>query len=164
MARRPSTISTTSLVSSNARVESGPSDYFEGSLSNVNGRARLPSRTSPIKLAKYQTDDRPIDPDELFTQCTVAEVKAFQLQLRFELRSFALQLLTGCRTDADAKQEELRLMVGCVCRVVNSFQKLELPRIHAGITGSDIAISYRLPLPSYPLHDHPNMSKTLWKR
>ncbi|KAF7979429.1 hypothetical protein HWV62_42566 [Athelia sp. TMB] len=97
MARRPSTISTTSLVSSNARVESGPSDYFEGSLSNVNGRARLPPRTSPIKLAKYQTDDRPIDPDELFTQCTVAEVKAFQLQLR---------------TDADAKQEELRLMVG----------------------------------------------------
>ena len=127
MARRPSTVSTTSRVSSNVRIDSGPSDYFEGSLSNVNGRARLPSRTSPITLAKYQTDDRRIDPDELFTQRTVAEVKAFQLQLRSALQRFALQLLTDCRTDADAKQEELRLMVGCVCGFTSSAQSPELP-------------------------------------
>ncbi|KZP25394.1 hypothetical protein FIBSPDRAFT_1041536 [Athelia psychrophila] len=95
MARRPSTASTSSHVSLNARVEPG---YFDAPLSNINARAHLPSlRTSSSTLAKYQDDDRRVNPDDLFTQRTVAEVKAFQQQLR---------------NDADAKQEELRLMVG----------------------------------------------------
>ncbi|KAJ7293153.1 hypothetical protein C8J57DRAFT_1161634 [Mycena rebaudengoi] len=54
-----------------------------------------PRRPSVSKLPPPDTSD--LDPDELFTKCTVAEVKFAQQRLR---------------ADADAKQEELRLMVG----------------------------------------------------
>ncbi|KAF8167632.1 hypothetical protein B0H34DRAFT_24536 [Crassisporium funariophilum] len=49
------------------------------------------------KSAKFPKDGLNINPDELFTKYTVSEVKAVQQRLR---------------TDAEAKQEELRLMVG----------------------------------------------------
>lgn len=46
---------------------------------------------------KHQNDRLNVDPNELFTRHTIAEVRTVQHRLR---------------TDADAKQEELRLMVG----------------------------------------------------
>ncbi|KAF9567030.1 hypothetical protein CPC08DRAFT_65181 [Agrocybe pediades] len=72
------------------------SDYFQQS----------PSPASALQAANYQaslassrppTDGLNLSPDELFTKHTVSEVKAVQQRLR---------------ADADAKQEELRLMVG----------------------------------------------------
>ncbi|KAK2461556.1 hypothetical protein APHAL10511_006019 [Amanita phalloides] len=59
------------------------------------------SPTSPVyhhsDTFKPQNDDLSIDPDELFTKCTISEVKAVQQKLRAE---------------ADHKKQELRVMVG----------------------------------------------------
>lgn len=84
MARRASTVSTTSLVSSTARVESVQSGYFDAStsLTKVNGQGHPQSRSASGNLPKYHQHDSRIDPDELFTQRTVVEVKAVQSQLR----------------------------------------------------------------------------------
>lgn len=57
------------------------------------------------------------DPDDLFTKHTVAEVKVIQRRLRSVLLEYSLNansIFFSTRADADAKQEELRLMVGCV--------------------------------------------------
>lgn len=65
---------------------------------------------------KHQNDRLNVDPDELFTRHTIAEVRTVQHRLRYyhfnDLRTVGL--ISHHRTDADAKQEELRLMVGCV--------------------------------------------------
>ena len=57
-----------------------------------------------------------MDADDLFTQYTVAEVKSVQKQLRRVMLVLLdrrdVQPSTKFRADADAKQEELRLMVG----------------------------------------------------
>ncbi|KAK7064081.1 hypothetical protein R3P38DRAFT_2492769 [Favolaschia claudopus] len=59
--------------------------------------AEAPPLTRRFSVTKLPTDVSELDPDELFTRHTVAEVKVVQQRLR---------------ADADAKQEELRLMVG----------------------------------------------------
>lgn len=56
-----------------------------------------------------------VDPDDLFTKYTVAEVRFIQNRLRyFSLACATKNSNIHCRADADAKQEELRIMVGCV--------------------------------------------------
>lgn len=57
-----------------------------------------------------------VEPDELFAKYTIAEVKARQAQLRYRVSLFTLDALTkyATRADAEAKQEDLRIMVGCV--------------------------------------------------
>lgn len=50
-----------------------------------------------MQPTRVQDETPDIDPDELFAKCTISEVKAKQVQLR---------------SDAEAKQEELRVMVG----------------------------------------------------
>src|SRR6266404_7103553 len=58
------------------------------------------------------------DPDELFRKFSVSEVKQVHQRLLCVLSILAsgfCVLMPVCdRSDADAKQEELRLMVGCV--------------------------------------------------
>ncbi|KAG9314052.1 hypothetical protein JVU11DRAFT_4831 [Chiua virens] len=55
------------------------------------------SQSSSLTSTKSQDDVAGIDPDEFFAMYTIAEVKARQAQLR---------------ADAEAKQEDLRIMVG----------------------------------------------------
>ncbi|OBZ79452.1 hypothetical protein A0H81_01207 [Grifola frondosa] len=103
MARRPSTVSLGSLPDITLRSVSnlaGPSS--NGSTGIIEGHVKsLPrSTSSSTKLNGFAGPDgstNEIDPDELFTKHTVSEVKAIQRRLR---------------NNADAKQEELRLMVG----------------------------------------------------
>ncbi|KAH7886120.1 hypothetical protein F5I97DRAFT_1809356 [Phlebopus sp. FC_14] len=96
MARRPSVASLGSPLGLSDRSRSSSSAT---ALSVLTPAAKLPHSTSqaPIVSSRPQDDTAVIDPDELFTKYTVAEVKAKQIQLR---------------ADAEAKQEELRIMVG----------------------------------------------------
>lgn len=90
MARRASTVSTTSLASFHPREDNVQSPkYQESLLSNkiVNGHGppQLPPRTSSLSVntvLKHQDDTPSIDPDQLFAQRTITEVKAVQVQLR----------------------------------------------------------------------------------
>jgi hypothetical protein len=55
------------------------------------------------------------DPDRLFTKHTISEVKVIQQRLRYVTTPFSNAVGQSDlypRTDADAKQEELRVMVG----------------------------------------------------
>jgi hypothetical protein len=56
--------------------------------------------------------------DELFTRNSVAQVKEIQRRLRYtrptDESTYWMLTCATSRNDADAKQEELRLMVGCV--------------------------------------------------
>lgn len=80
----------------------------------------LTSRTSSLAnavSASARQEDY-VDQDALFTKHTVAEIRVVQRRLRCVYPRYRLStsLHFGilCRTDADGKQEELRLMVGCV--------------------------------------------------
>jgi len=57
-----------------------------------------------------------LDPDRLFTRHTISEVKVIQQRLRYVSIPAPLllanQVSIRFRADADAKQEELRVMVG----------------------------------------------------
>ncbi|KAJ6520000.1 Vps51/Vps67 domain-containing protein [Mycena sanguinolenta] len=88
MSRRPSALSF-----------SLPAPLANGSAKAVQSPTALeaPAPTRRGSVSKLPTDISELDPDELFTKYTVAEVKLAQQRLR---------------ADADAKQEELRLMVG----------------------------------------------------
>ncbi|KAH7908005.1 hypothetical protein BJ138DRAFT_1158672 [Hygrophoropsis aurantiaca] len=104
MARRPSTISVVSFGSSKGVAASLKSPTTaQASLSPSISVSKLPRSTSSthptntLNDSKLQDEIVDLDPDELFTKCTIAEVKAKQVQLR---------------ADAEAKQEELRIMVG----------------------------------------------------
>ncbi|KAJ7597522.1 Vps51/Vps67 domain-containing protein [Mycena floridula] len=101
MSRRPSVLS---LLSPS---QSSPNGHAMAISPPVRHSARTPS-VSQLPL----TED--LDPDDLFAQYTVSEVKFVQNRLR---RVSSLILLhteaeDTYRADADAKQEELRLMVG----------------------------------------------------
>ncbi|KAF8216035.1 hypothetical protein K438DRAFT_1799963 [Mycena galopus ATCC 62051] len=88
MSRRPSALS----LSLPAPLANGPVKLVQSS--------STPEAPAPLRrpsVSKLPTDISELDPDELFTKYTVAEVKFAQQRLR---------------ADADAKQEELRLMVG----------------------------------------------------
>ena len=61
-----------------------------------------------------------MDPDELFTKYSVAEVRNVQMRLRCVYSGqpsdsrIVKNMTVVYRADADAKKEELRIMVGCV--------------------------------------------------
>lgn len=59
------------------------------------------------------------NPDELLEKLSVSEVKGVQQKLRYVVnllrRCYEIQNAMKCRHNAEAKQQELRLMVGCVC-------------------------------------------------
>jgi len=91
MARRASTISTTSLTAFKTHADSILSPgYFDASpssaVTSANGQVRPPLRTSSLstyRFPKHNNDNPYIDPDDLFAQRTVAEVKSVQMQLRW---------------------------------------------------------------------------------
>jgi hypothetical protein len=62
--------------------------------------------------------DQDFNTDELFTKHTISEIRLIQNRLRYVLyRSLSgvyIILMFVSRTDADARKEELRQMVGCV--------------------------------------------------
>ncbi|KAG6897112.1 hypothetical protein C0992_003966 [Termitomyces sp. T32_za158] len=93
MSRRPSAISTSTSAPALAN----------GHVSLLSPLEKHPTRSTravSMTVSTPAVDDTlgtSIDPDELFTKHTISEVKATQQRLR---------------ADADAKQEELRLMVG----------------------------------------------------
>ncbi|KAG2062297.1 hypothetical protein BDR06DRAFT_868711 [Suillus hirtellus] len=101
MARRPSTVSVASIGSIKNLAELShltSASTFAPSPSAPNFPRSVPStHFSSVQSTKVQDETADIDPDELFAKCTIPEVKAKQVQLR---------------SDAEAKQEELRVMVG----------------------------------------------------
>ncbi|KAG1828105.1 hypothetical protein EV424DRAFT_1318721 [Suillus variegatus] len=101
MARRPSTVSVASFGSIKNLAELShltSASTFAPSPSAPNFPRSVPStHFSSVQSTRVQDETADIDPDELFAKCTIPEVKAKQVQLR---------------SDAEAKQEELRVMVG----------------------------------------------------
>ncbi|KDQ63279.1 hypothetical protein JAAARDRAFT_188871 [Jaapia argillacea MUCL 33604] len=104
MARRPSATSIGSLASPAASLKALPNLSQPVTLSvdpRTNGQGypspRSAAHSSRSLLGTLENNVDDVDPDELFTRHTVAEVKWYQQRLR---------------ADAEAKQEELRLMVG----------------------------------------------------
>ncbi|TFY52541.1 hypothetical protein EVG20_g10506 [Dentipellis fragilis] len=100
MAGRRPAVSVSSVASSSAAPQSTKS-ASQGSPSLAKFRpptSPWPPRSASIATLPGRNDvDVTLDPDELFTKYTISEVKGVQQRLR---------------SDADAKQEELRLMVG----------------------------------------------------
>jgi len=90
MARRASTISTTSLAAFKTYADSvqSPGDFDalpSSAVTSANGQVQPPLRTSSLSTYSFlkHNDDNPyMDPDDLFTQRTVAEVKSVQMRLR----------------------------------------------------------------------------------
>ncbi|CAL1695010.1 unnamed protein product [Somion occarium] len=105
MARRPSVVSLSSVNSSGSLPKLGqlPSlsqSFSQSSRASANSSRWLSSRTASGNGkvgTNIQQDEHAANPDELFVKHTVAEVKGIQQKLRH---------------DADAKQQELRVMVG----------------------------------------------------
>ncbi|KAG2044453.1 hypothetical protein BDR03DRAFT_849416 [Suillus americanus] len=101
MARRPSTVSVASFGSIKSLAELShltSVSTFAPSPSALMFPRSVPSTHSPsVQSTRVQDETADIDPDELFAKCTIPEVRAKQVQLR---------------SDAEAKQEELRVMVG----------------------------------------------------
>ncbi|KAF8445590.1 hypothetical protein L210DRAFT_3528000 [Boletus edulis BED1] len=95
MARRPSTVSVASLASSKAPLEPLRSSGAASILSPL--ASQLPQTISQSVGVKSQDNVVDIEPDELFARSTIAEVRTKQAQ---------------SRADAEAKQEDLRIMVG----------------------------------------------------
>ncbi|KAF7307063.1 hypothetical protein MIND_00499400 [Mycena indigotica] len=85
MSRRPSQLSISS-----------PGPLLNGSAQATQSPVTQEAAQRPL-VGKLAGDSSEMDPDMLFTKCTIAEVKIAKDKLR---------------ADADAKQEELRLMVG----------------------------------------------------
>ncbi|KAG0707485.1 hypothetical protein DFH29DRAFT_979807 [Suillus ampliporus] len=101
MARRPSTVSVASFGSIKSLAElshSTSAATFAPSPSALKFPHSVSfTHSSSAQLTRGQDETVDIDPDELFAKCTIPEVRAKQIQLR---------------SDAEAKQEELRVMVG----------------------------------------------------
>ncbi|KAG1757157.1 hypothetical protein EDB19DRAFT_14932 [Suillus lakei] len=99
MARRPSTVSVASIGSIKSLAELSHSTLtFAPSPSALKFPHSVPfTHSSSVQSTRVQDENADIDPDELFAKCTIPEVRAKQIQLR---------------SDAEAKQEELRVMVG----------------------------------------------------
>ena len=87
MARRPSTVSVTSLASSKALLESVRSQDAVSVLSPLASKLplRVISRSGSLTSSKSQDDVVDFDPDELFAKYTITEVKARQAQLRYSI-------------------------------------------------------------------------------
>ncbi|KAG1783507.1 hypothetical protein EV702DRAFT_1194 [Suillus placidus] len=100
MARRPSTVSVASFgsIKSLAELSHSTSAPTFAPPSPLKFPRSVPStHSSSVQSTRVQDETADIDPDELFAKCTIPEVRAKQVQLR---------------SDAEAKQEELRVMVG----------------------------------------------------
>ncbi|KAI0095095.1 hypothetical protein BDY19DRAFT_988865 [Irpex rosettiformis] len=101
MSRRPSVASLSSIGSGLMKPISLPTvSESRSKTSQSNGSLVAPSRSVSLSAnleAILERNPDSWDPDELFTKHIIAEVKTIQQRLR---------------GDADAKQEELRLMVG----------------------------------------------------
>ncbi|KAG2350807.1 hypothetical protein BDR05DRAFT_869263 [Suillus weaverae] len=100
MARRPSTVSVASFGSIKSLAE--PSHSTSASTFAPPSPLKFPrsvpsTHSSSVQSTRVQDETADIDPDELFAKYTIPEVRAKQVQLR---------------SDAEAKQEELRVMVG----------------------------------------------------
>lgn len=82
----------------------------------ISPTVRTPSYPSGFPSAVIQKELTNLTPDELFSKYSVAEVKAVQKRLKCAVNysSPATANHVPDRADADAKQEELRLMVGLV--------------------------------------------------
>ncbi|KAG2156643.1 uncharacterized protein EDB93DRAFT_1079446 [Suillus bovinus] len=96
MARRPSTVSVASFGSIKNLPELShltSASTFAPSPSAL----KFPRSVSSTHFSRVQDGTADIDPDDLFAKYTIPEVRAKQVQLR---------------SDAEAKQEELRIMVG----------------------------------------------------
>ncbi|KAF8922039.1 hypothetical protein CPB85DRAFT_1265631 [Mucidula mucida] len=104
MSRRPSIMSVSGSSSSmaNGHATKPVSPPMSRDISSPSSRK--------LSLSKLPSADD-LEPDELFAKYTVSEVKFVQHQLR---------------ADADAKQEELRLMVGTV-NATATFCRRRLP-------------------------------------
>nr|BDD37083.1 hypothetical protein [Rhizopogon roseolus] len=101
MARRPSTLSVVSSGSLKGLPDvpySGSAPIFASSPPALKFTRSVPlAHSSSGQSTRAQDEAARINTDELFLKCTIAEVRAKQVQLR---------------SDAEAKQEELRIMVG----------------------------------------------------
>ncbi|TFK36962.1 hypothetical protein BDQ12DRAFT_608918 [Crucibulum laeve] len=93
MARRPSIPTSASFASPGQPAFQSP-ELADNTPALQSSHSAYPRSAS---FSKQTNDALNLDPDELFTKYTVSEVKSVQQRLR---------------RDADAKQEELRLMVG----------------------------------------------------
>ena len=126
MARRPSAASMAKVPLSPITIERANSLQplsVLGSPSFLSfNNMRLPSRTVPLNAltdlgSSEETAKMDSEADELFTRNSVGQVKEIQRRLRYgkptNQRS-ACSHVRFSRNDADAKQEELRLMVGYV--------------------------------------------------
>jgi type VI protein secretion system component VasA len=85
MARRESIISTSSLPVPNSHVESLKSPTYIDPLPSTAISVSRPLRTSSLSTYSFPKSNNVtlhMDPDELFTQRTVGEVKSVQIQLR----------------------------------------------------------------------------------
>ena len=106
---------------SSARSLLSPSIHNEQTQRSPGISPAVYSFSKSLPSAKLPNEGLSLNPDELFTKYTVSEVRAVQYRLR--LNFFFLDLswqktYVVCRADADAKQEELRLMVGCAFLVM----------------------------------------------
>ena len=151
MARRPSTVSVASLASSRTPLESLRSPGAASVLSPPASKL-LRAISQSGSLTSTQDNAVDIEPDELFAKCTIAEVKTRQAQLRYSLPTLKLVPLTksATRAEAEAKQEDLRIMVGCV----EVFGVCPVSRRYLESAGNDTVIYFKPPPQSYPLQ-HP---------
>ena len=109
-----------SKVTSGASVHSLPESSSSKSKLLQNGSARSfsISTSSSMKTVNSLNHLHAMEPDEIFAKHTVHEVKSMLYRLRqvlLLLESSSITLETHDKTyraDVDAKQEELRLMVG----------------------------------------------------
>lgn len=119
---------------------------------------RLQKDLSSLSISNLSTQDD-VDPDQLFTKHSVSEVKFIQHRLRYRLGTMVCEyILTDlrCRAEADAKQEELRLMVGCVDR--HTHASVSLFTGHFESTVNDIAIFSKHLLLLFPLRNRRSVS------
>lgn len=133
---RPSVASIPISTSGSSTVTS-PKVTRKGGLQQQQQQQQPPSSKTPTAGSKFAVPNGPtsakqppgeedlsrLEPDQMFARFAVAEVRALQKRLRWDYPLCAIRCTRGIlnvghfrlgRADADSKQEELRLMVGCV--------------------------------------------------
>lgn len=115
MFRRSSTTqSVSSAIDNGLSIQKVSTTYMSISNSQNPILKRSVSNTTTTASDRKNQD---FNTDDLFTKHTILEIKATQNRLRWK-HCLYTDIRIGddlvCRTDADAKKEELRQMVGCV--------------------------------------------------
>ena len=146
-------------------VSSARSLLSPSSISEQDQRAHgvPPSFSKSLSSTKLPNEGLNLNPDELFTKYTVSEVRAVQHRLRSVLFPHFVtcdDLFYAHRTDADAKQEELRLMVGCAFLVMRDCGTI---LNEAESAENDIVIYCRPLLLLFLLPNHRGTYAKLWK-